>query len=667
MLKQFLADTRDLWTSHRRKLIAWQEELDWQVYEAYGLIEASDAVSLPEGEAMDAIPPVGIQLGERAFEIVLARRMAAGEVQTTWFTRHGSTPITVIPTHWPAAYRELVERRILRIESDSNIRLIEQPEYKRRWNTESWDSQFQRAATEWLLLRLETYFFGSERMTEVREQRTDAGGQKSEGGDASDSSSLHPQSTIFDPRSTFIAASRPHLVSAQQLAEVVQADRHFLEVAECLECHSGFSVSALVQRLVEAESVPALLRDRYKDSGLRKREDWEETWRLQRQEDAVEEEVKGRMSESRKSQDEEAGSPASLGHAEPRSKVQEEELKKLVRKEQLERVGEIPVPPKYGSGDFKKASFWKLRGKLDVPKERWVCYPGAERDGDTSPVIAWAGWDHLQQAQALAEYFLDAKDAHGWPPAKLKPLLAALADLLPWLKQWHNTFDPNYGMGLGDYFQGFLEEQCRALEMTIQEVDAVRFEAAEQVARTPARKEAKKRDRKGAEDTGELPLAGVSGHWQDEAFTLLAPKRKKLTDYRMLVWPELLRQMPGDLEFETFRKAYWLLSEPAELEKVGRGIFPDLPASWWRSRSEQLAKEEFLGALKGAIPMGWIKIWKEKGTRMIRWTGEDLDRPYLEPLDDARIALQVATLWTDEEPDAVSESLEEELVLLETT
>ena len=65
--------------------------------------------------------------------------------------------------------------------------------------------------------------------------------------------------------------------------------------------------------------------------------------------------------------------------------------------------------------------------------------------------------------------------------------------------------------------------------------------------------------------------------------------------------------------------------------------------------------------------MGWIKIWKEKGTRMIRWTGEDLDRPYLEPLDDARIALQVATLWTDEEPDAVSESLEEELVLLETT
>ena len=88
------------------------------------------------------------------------------------------------------------------------------------------------------------------------------------------------------------------------------------------------------------------------------------------------------------------------------------------------------MPPKYGSPNFKKVSFWKLRGKLDVPKERRISYPGAERDGDASPVITWAGWDHLQQAQALAEYFLDAKDAHGWPTAKLKPLLAALADLL---------------------------------------------------------------------------------------------------------------------------------------------------------------------------------------------------------------------------------------------
>jgi hypothetical protein len=659
-LRARLASARDAWAGQRRQLIAWQEELDWQIYEAFGLVAADGpdrerdhaAVSLPEGEGLAAIPPEGLALGERALEIVLARRLAAGEVQTTWFTRHGSTPITEIPAQWPAAYRELVERRIRRIESDANIRLIEQPEYKRRWNTESWDSQFQRAATEWLLLRLETYFHGSERMkTEVGSQGAGVRGQESEVGTETTEGSLSaisdPLSPIssFDPAAHgFIAASRPHLVSAQQLAEVVQADPLFLEVAECLEGHSGFSVSALVQRLVEAESVPALPRDRYKDSGLRNREDWEATWELQRQEDAVEAEVRDQNPEAR-----------------------EEELKKIIRKAQLERVGEIAVPPKYGSGDFKKASFWKLRGKLDVPKERWICYPGAERDGDASLPIAWAGWDHFQQAQALAEYFLDAKDAHGWPPAKLKPLLAALADLLPWLKQWHNAFDPNYGMGLGDYFQGFLEEQCRTLEMTVQEVDAVRFEAPEPSTRKPARKQAKKRGRKGAGDGGELPLAAASGHWQDQVFALLAPKRKKLTHYRMLVWPELLRQMPGDLEFETFRKAYWLLSEPAELEKLGRGVFPDVPVSWWRGRSEQVAKDEFLNTLKGSVTLGEVRIWKEDDVRFVRWHGAAGSGDFPEAVDDARIALQLVTLWIEEEPDAVRESMERELVLLETT
>jgi hypothetical protein len=32
----------------------------------------------------------------------------------------------------------------------------------------------------------------------------------------------------------------------------------------------------------------------------------------------------------------------------------------------------IPVPPKYTSADFLKTDFWRLRGKLDVPKERWI-------------------------------------------------------------------------------------------------------------------------------------------------------------------------------------------------------------------------------------------------------------------------------------------------------
>ena len=133
---------------------------------------------------------------------------------------------------------------------------------------------------------------------------------------------------------------------------------------------------------------------RYTPSGMQKRAAWEECWALQRREDAG------------------------------------------------EKVGEIPVPPKYASADFKKGTYWRLRGKLDVPKERFILYPHAERDADPTPVLGWAGWDALQQAQALAAYFIDMKESEGWRADRLTPLLAGLLELLPWLRQWHNDVDP---------------------------------------------------------------------------------------------------------------------------------------------------------------------------------------------------------------------------------
>jgi hypothetical protein len=64
-------------------MIALQEELDWQCYKLYGL--SNDQLILFPRD----VPPVN--LGERAFEIVMARKMAAGELETTWFERHGSS------------------------------------------------------------------------------------------------------------------------------------------------------------------------------------------------------------------------------------------------------------------------------------------------------------------------------------------------------------------------------------------------------------------------------------------------------------------------------------------------------------------------------------------------------------------------------------------------
>ena len=434
-LRTRLATARDHATRLRRQLIAWQEELDWQIYESFGLVEGAAAsgpaaVSLPEGEAMDRVAECGLELGERAFEIVLARRMAAGEVQTIWFENHSSTPLTELPRHWPAAYRELVERRLRRIADDPAIRLIEQPEYKRRWNTEPWDEQWAKAARDWLLARLEGYFHEGQRVCELKDGF---------------SAAAHG----------FTAAAQPAVVSTNQLAAVVEADKAFLHLAEIYTGTPTFSVSKLVRELVEKESVPFLPFQRYKDTGLRKRQDWEHVWDLQRQEDAIDALEKV----------DEPGIPG----GERKARQQRADARKK------QEIGDIPVPPKYGSPDFRGGSYWKLRGKLDVPKERWVIYPGAEREGDPSPVIAWAGWDHLQQAQALAAYYIQARDNWGWTPEKLKPLLAGVAELLPWLKQWHNEFNPDYSSGIGDYFAAFLDEEARKQGTTVEALNQMRL------------------------------------------------------------------------------------------------------------------------------------------------------------------------------------------------
>jgi hypothetical protein len=49
------------------------------------------------------------------------------------------------------------------------------------------------------------------------------------------------------------------------------------------------------------------------------------------------------------------------------------------------------------------------------------------------------------------------------------PLLACLAELQPWLKQWHNEMD-DAGYRMGDYFEAFVQDQARLMERTIEEI-----------------------------------------------------------------------------------------------------------------------------------------------------------------------------------------------------
>lgn len=350
--REQLDSARQRAAHHLARMIALQEELDWECYRLYGILD--EDLTLPA----DQIPDLA--LGERAFEIVMAREGR----EPVWFERHRSTPIRSLPEHWPARYRQLVERRIAGMSQNRDLALIEQPEYKRRWNLPTWEELEQEALKNWLLDRMEA-------------------------------------APIWQQH---------RLVSAAQLRDALAQDPAWMQVAALFRGGAVDDLEALVIDLAVREAVPFLPVQRYAETGLRKRAVWEETWSLQRLEDAGEK-------------------------------------------------PEIPVPPKYVAKDFQKPDYWRLRGGLDVPKERFILYPALERDSDRSPVLGWAGWNHLQQAMALGAYYQHVKMEEGWDPKRLVPVLGGLLELGPWLLQWHNEFDPEMGEKLGDFYVRFAKDE----------------------------------------------------------------------------------------------------------------------------------------------------------------------------------------------------------------
>jgi hypothetical protein len=391
------------------RMIALQEELDWRCYGLYRISE-DELILLDDAGALVEPPP--IRLSERPFEIVLARRMAAGEEETTWFARHGSAPITELPAHWPAEYRALVESRITRIEQDQNIALIERPEYKRRWDVESWVDLERVALDAWLLDRLESPAY----WPDVALQTT------------------------------------------RDLAEHSALDPEFGQVA-ALRFGDGVANEPAIRQLVSGETVPFLPALRYKDGGREKRRVWEQVWELQRREDMVDASV--------------AADPA---FASPRDGESDDAFAKRLAAAQKARreaeVGAIPRPPKYTSADFQRAEFWKMRGALDVPKERFIAYPHCGREGDDALLLGWAGWNHLQQAEALAAWYAERTERDGWHGERVIPLLAGMAELIPWLKQWHNDYDPQFGDRPGDAYALWLDEALQTHGLTRAVLDA---------------------------------------------------------------------------------------------------------------------------------------------------------------------------------------------------
>lgn len=349
----------------RAETIFLQEEIDFTVYVMFGIAEAS---VLCDDWSWSTVT---LDAGMRPFEIIQQRSLDDFPVPKS------------VPSDWPERLQAVWQRRIDAIGRSKDLTLIEDDHYKRRWlgrqglfNHAARQDELKSACKIWLLDRVET------------------------------------------PKFRQGTKEHPELTTTAQMADAASTDAEFLQVAALYRGRSDFDVAALVAELVEAEAVPLLPILRYKPTGLRKREIWERTWDLQRQQDAGQD------------------------------------------------VGEIPVPPKYATADFLKTDYWRLRGKLDVPKERWVSYPHCSTDSDRSLVVGWAGWNHLEQATALVAYY-DARKREGWDSARLTPLLAGLDQLLPWIHQWHPEIDPEFGETAGQSFQALLEAETQELGLTL--------------------------------------------------------------------------------------------------------------------------------------------------------------------------------------------------------
>ena len=348
-----------------------------------------------------------------------------------------------IPSDWPEAVRNLWRKRITAIQSSASLRLIETSMYKRRWigrqglfNHARTTDELRDAIETFLLVRMERFFDFDGRMN-------DAG----------------------TPTATLPIA----LVSIGELATAARRDPLFMEAAEVFTGDIAFDVTGLITKLVDQESVPLLPILRYKDSGGRKHVAWQEVWDLQRQEDAI---------DARTSLD-----PKNPQYLTP------EQATAAKRKQ----VGDIPVPPKYTSADFMKAHYWRLRGKLDVPKERFVSFPHVLGQ-DGTPMIAWAGLDHLQLAKAIGDFYGMVQTEYGGSDdPRLVPLLANLSELLPWVHQWHAESLPDYGGPPADFYEQFIRDEAASRSLTWDQIRTWQPPAA-----TRAKKAAKKASKRAA-------------------------------------------------------------------------------------------------------------------------------------------------------------------------
>jgi hypothetical protein len=110
----------------RGQMVALQEEMDWLMYGAYGLLPLDYMTVNLNGPA----EPVPIEQLDRPYRLVQHERP--------------------VPTDWPESQQELWRVRLEAIAEDPHIGQVEHPAYKRRWDGLFGDRDFLQAYEWWL-------------------------------------------------------------------------------------------------------------------------------------------------------------------------------------------------------------------------------------------------------------------------------------------------------------------------------------------------------------------------------------------------------------------------------------------------------------------------------------------------------------------------------------
>ena len=163
----------------------------------------------------------------------------------------------------------------------------------------------------------------------------------------------------FGERLETWASERSRPFTLAQGVAAFQDDPASLVLAEAILGRKDFTLEHIIKELLAATSVPNHPLHTYTNSGLSKWMAWAAVLELQRCEDAD-----------------------------------------GVRRE-------VGAPPEYSQGsrgkstDFLKNEYWKLRGKLDVPKERFIAFTDVPGREGSDTLYGWAGWTPLQRLKAI--------------------------------------------------------------------------------------------------------------------------------------------------------------------------------------------------------------------------------------------------------------------------